>query len=294
MTGASGFIGSALVPALRAAGHQVVRLTRTPPAGEDAVFWDPAQGRLDPAALPGVTAVVHLSGAPVDERWTAARKRDIRSSRIESTTLLARTLASMRPAPGVFLSASAMGYYGDRKDDTVDESAPPGNGFLAQVAREWEDAAAPARDAGIRTVHPRFGIVLGRGGGALAKLVPVFELGAGGKIGHGNQWMSWIARTDVVRALGFLLSAETVHGPANLTAPYPVRNAEFAKVLGHVMHRPAVATVPAFVVRLMYGELADEALLAGQRVVPRVLEEAGFSFEYPHLEGAFRHELGRE
>ena len=244
--------------------------------------------------MSGVTAVVHLSGAPVDERWTTARKRDIRSSRIDSTALLARTLAAMRTAPRVFVSASAIGYYGDRDDDTVDESAPAGSGFLAQVSREWEDAATPARDAGIRTVHPRFGVVLGRGGGALAKLVPVFEVGAGGKIGHGNQWMSWIARTDVVRALCFLLSADAVHGPANLTAPYPVRNAEFAKVLGHVMHRPAVATVPAFAVRLVYGELADEALLAGQRVFPRVLEAAGFAFEYPHLEGAFRHELGRE
>jgi uncharacterized protein (TIGR01777 family) len=244
--------------------------------------------------LAGVTAIVHLGGTPVDERWTAARKRDIRSSRIESTALLARTIATMRPAPTVFVCASAIGYYGDRADDTIDESAPPGSGFLAQVAREWEDAAQPARDAGIRTVHPRFGVVLGPRGGALAKLVPVFEIGAGGKIGDGNQWMSWIARTDVVRALSFLLSAAAVHGPANLTAPNPVRNAEFAKVLGHVLHRPAVATVPAFAVRLMYGELADEVLLAGQRVVPRALEHAGFSFEYPHLEAAFRHELGRE
>ncbi len=257
-------------------------------------FWDPAQGRLDPDALTGVTAVVHLGGTPVDEQWTTARKRDIRSSRIDSTALLARTLAGMRPAPSVFVAASAIGYYGDRDDDTVDESAPPGSGFLAQVAREWEDAAAPARNAGVRTVHPRFGVVLGRAGGALAKLLPVFEVGAGGKIGHGNQWMSWIARTDVVRALCFLLTADAVHGPANLTAPYPVRNAEFAKVLGHVLHRPAVATVPAFALRLLYGELADEALLAGQRALPRVLEDAGFSFEYPHLEGAFRHELGRE
>jgi uncharacterized protein len=244
--------------------------------------------------LAGVTAVVHLGGTPVDERWTAARKRDIRSSRIESTALLARTIAAMRPAPTVFVCASAIGYYGDRADDSIDESAPPGSGFLAQVAREWEDAAEPARDAGIRTVHPRFGVVLGPRGGALAKLVPVFEIGAGGKIGDGNQWMSWIARTDVVRALSFLLSAAAVRGPANLTAPNPVRNAEFARVLGHVLHRPAVATVPAFAVRLMYGELADEVLLAGQRVFPHALEHAGFSFEYPHLEAAFRHELRRE
>jgi hypothetical protein len=294
VTGASGFIGSALVSALRAAGHPVVRLTRTPAPRGDAVFWDPARGQLDPAILSGVGAAVHLAGASVDERWTPDRKREIRSSRIDGTSLLARTLAALRPAPSVFLSASAIGFYGDRGDDLVDETSPGGTGFLAQVAREWEDAAAPARDAGIRTVHPRFGVVLGRGGGALAKLVPVFEVGAGGKIGHGNQWMSWVAREDVVRALCFLLTAKTVHGPANVTAPYPVRNGEFAKTLGHVLHRPALATVPAFAVRLLYGELADEALLAGQQVFPRVLEEAGFSFDYPQLEAAFRHELGRD
>jgi len=293
VTGASGFIGSALVSALRAAGHPVVRLTRTAAAAGESVFWDPARGQLDAAALAGVGAVVHLAGAPVDERWTAERKRQIRSSRIDSTALLARTIAGLRPAPAVFLSASAIGFYGDRGDEPVDETAGAGSGFLAQVTREWEDAAAPARDAGVRTVHPRFGVVLGHGGGALAKLIPVFEIGGGGKIGTGNQWMSWVAREDVVRALCFLLTAKTVHGPANITAPYPVRNAEFAKVLGHVLHRPAVATVPAFAVRLLYGELADEALLAGQQVFPRVLEEAGFSFDYPHLEGALRHELGR-
>lgn len=262
--------------------------------GSDTAFWDPARGQLDPATLSGVGAVVHLAGTPVDERWTPERKREIRSSRIDSTSLLARTLATLRPAPSVFLSASAIGFYGDRGDDLVDETSPGGSGFLAQVSREWEDAAAPARDAGIRTVHPRFGVVLGRHGGALAKLLPVFEVGAGGKIGHGNQWMSWVAREDVVRALCFLLTAKTVHGPANITAPYPVRNGEFAKVLGHVLHRPALATVPAFAVRLLYGELADEALLAGQQVFPRVLEEAGFSFDYPHLEAALRHELGRD
>jgi hypothetical protein len=241
--------------------------------GSDTAFWDPARGQLDPATLSGVGAVVHLAGTPVDERWTPERKREIRSSRIDSTSLLARTLATLRPAPSVFLSASAIGFYGDRGDDLVDETSPGGSGFLAQVSREWEDAAAPARDAGIRTVHPRFGVVLGRHGGALAKLLPVFEVGAGGKIGHGNQWMSWVAREDVVRALCFLLTA---------------------KVLGHVLHRPALATVPAFAVRLLYGELADEALLAGQQVFPRVLEEAGFSFDYPHLEAALRHELGRD
>ncbi len=258
------------------------------------MFWDPAHGVLDPAALSGIDAVVHLAGAPVDQRWTVARKRDILQSRVEGTLLLARVLSTLEPAPRVLVSASAIGYYGDRGDDVVDERDPAGNGFLAQVARAWEEAAAPARDAGIRTVHPRFGIVLSRAGGALGKLLPAFELGAGGKIAHGTQWMSWIARDDLVRALCFVLATEAMRGPINMTAPTPVRNADFAKALGHVLHRPAVATIPAFALRLMYGELADEALLAGQRVLPRALEGAGFSFLYPTVDAAFRHELGRE
>lgn len=294
VTGASGFIGSALVPALLAQGHHVVRLTRTSAPRHETVVWDPARGQLDPAALSDIDAVVHLAGARVDERWTVAHKRDILASRVDGTSVLARVIATLRPAPRVFVSASAIGFYGDRGDDPVDEQTPAGTGFLAQVARAWEDAAAPARDAGIRTVHPRFGIVLGRGGGALSKLLPVFELGAGGKIAHGTQWMSWIARDDVVRALCFVIAADAMQGPINVTAPNPVTNADFAKALGHVLHRPAMATIPAFALRLMYGELADEALLAGQRVFPRALQAAGFSFLYPKVEDAFRHELGRK
>jgi uncharacterized protein len=271
----------------------VLRLTRTATPGDDTVFWDPARGVLDPAALSGIDAVVHLAGAPVDERWTLAHKRDILQSRVEGTSLVARALATLDPAPRVLVSASAIGYYGDRGDDIVDEQTAAGDGFLSQVAVAWEEAAAPARDAGIRTVHPRIGIVLSRSGGALGKLLPAFELGAGGKIARGTQWMSWIARDDLVRALCFLIATDTVRGPINVTAPTPVTNAEFAKALGRVLHRPAVATIPAFALRLMYGELADEALLAGQRVVPHALEAAGFSFLYPTVDAAFRHELGR-
>lgn len=271
-----------------------MRLTRASAPGGDTVAWDPARGVLDPAALADVDAVVHLAGAPVDERWTVARKRVILSSRVDGTSLLARVVGALSPSPRVFVSASAIGYYGDRGDDIVDESAPAGSGFLATVAEAWENAAAPARDAGIRTAHPRFGIVLSRAGGALAKLLPPFELGAGGKIAQGTQWMSWIARDDVVRALCFILATDALHGPINLTAPNPATNADFAKALGHVLHRPSVATVPAFALRLMYGELADEALLAGQRVLPTALTTAGFSFLYPTLDAALRHELGRD
>jgi uncharacterized protein len=295
VTGATGLIGSALVPALRARGDHVVTLVRTGlPASADAVPWDPERGVLDAAGIAGSNAVVHLSGVSVDARWTPEYKRAIMRSRVDSTALLAHRLADLRPTPSVLVVASAVGIYGDRGDEILDEQSPLGSGFLADVARAWEAAAAPARDAGIRTVYTRFGIVLARAGGALAKMLPPFELGAGGRIGRGTQWMSWIAREDVVRAVAYAIDHPGVSGSINVTSPTPVTNAEFAKTLGHVLHRPAFASVPAFAVRLAYGELADAALLASQRAVPRALERAGFEFGYPALEGALRQALRRD
>lgn len=294
VTGATGLLGSALVPALEARGHRVRPLVRTArDAPPHAIVWDPDRGVLDPSALSGVDAVVHLGGVPVDARWTPAYKRAIRSSRVDSTALLARALAALRPAPTAFVVASAVGIYGDRGDEILDEQSAPGTGFLSEVARAWEAGATPAREAGIRTVHTRFGVVLSRSGGALAKMLPPFELGAGGKIGHGTQWMSWIAREDAVAAVLFALERPDASGPVNVTAPEPVTNAAFAKTLGHILHRPTVATVPAFALRLAYGELADAALLASQRAVPRLLERLGFAFEYPSLEAALRRALAK-
>jgi uncharacterized protein (TIGR01777 family) len=273
----------------------VVRLTRaTPGPDPDLVSWDPSRQVLDASALAGIDAVIHLGGASVDTRWTDEHKRAIRSSRVDSTALLARTIATLRAPPSVFIVASAIGLYGDRGDEILDEQSELGTGFLADVGRAWEAAAAPARDAGVRTVHTRFGVVLARSGGALAKMIPPFELGAGGKFGQGTQWMSWIARDDVVRAIELILATPTVAGVVNVTAPNPVANAEFVRTLAHVLHRPAVATIPAFALRLLFGELADAALLASQRVLPGALQQAGFSFQYPFLEAALRHELGKD
>jgi uncharacterized protein len=294
VTGTTGLIGSALVPALRERGDRVVAMTRAHDAPPNVIEWDPERGRLDANALAGVDAVVHLGGVSVDARWTAEYKRAIARSRVESTTLLAHTLARMRPIPTVFVVASAVGIYGDRGDEILDEHSLTGSGFLADVGRAWEAAASPARDAGIRTVHTRFGVVLSRAGGALAKMLPPFELGAGGKIGRGTQWMSWIARDDVTRVLLYAIDHPAVSGPINVTAPAPVTNAEFAKTLGHVLHRPTVASIPAFALRLAYGELADAALLASQRALPRALDALGFEFQYPTLDAALRRALGKD
>ena len=292
VTGASGLIGTALTAALTARGSEVLRITR---ARSDAmagtIHWDPARGAFDPAALADVDVVVHLAGESVDARWTPEHKAAIRQSRVGGTALLARTIAALRPAPRVLIAGSAVGIYGNRGDEVLDEESERGSGFLADVGAEWESAASPARDAGIRTVYTRLGVVISRSGGALARMLPPFELGAGGKLGPGTQWMSWIAIDDVVSAMLFAIDSGTLAGPVNLTAPNPVTNADFAKALGHALHRPAVATIPPFALRLLFGELADAALLASQRVLPHVLERAGFVFHYPTLDVALRHEL---
>lgn len=285
VTGASGFLGQRLVPALRAAGHEIVRIGR----GADAdVRWDPSAGALDATECAGIDAFVHLAGASVGERWTLAHRREIRDSRVLGTALIARTAAALSPRPRVLVCASAVGIYGDAGDVVLDEQSPSGSDFLADVGRAWESAADPARQAGIRTVHLRFGVVLSRRGGALARMLPVFLLGGGGRLASGRQWMSWISMQDAVGAVQLALECETLVGAVNAVAPSPVTNAEFTKTLGRVVHRPALFPVPAFALKLMFGEMAQGTLLASQRVIPRQLLAAGYAFRHATLEPALR------
>ena len=301
ITGASGLVGAALGAFLTTGGHTVVRIGRGAPAPAAPqrrdVRWDPEAGVLDPAALDGVDAVVHLAGASVADRWTPAHKRAIEDSRVRGTTLVARTLAALARegrGPRTLVSASAIGIYGDRGDEPLDETSAPGTGFLADVARRWEGATAPAEEAGLRVVHARIGVVLSAKGGALPRLMLPFQLGAGGKVGSGRQWMSLVALDDVVGALHHLLMHDGRRGAVNVVGPAPVTNAEFARVLGHVLGRPSFAAAPAFAIRLMLGrEQADEMVLASQRVLPRALLADGFAFRHPTLEDALRFELGR-
>ena len=283
-------IGSALAGYLAASGHSVRRIGRSAPqAGSTDIQWDPARGLLNARALEGVDAVVNLAGATIAERWTAAHKRDIRESRVRGTELLARTIAQLDGKPRVLVSASAVGIYGERGSDVLDESSPSGQTWLAEVAREWEGAADPARAAGIRVVHPRLGIVIAAAGGVLGKLLPIFRLGGGGKVGSGAHWVSWIALEDVLGGLHWMLQQERATGAINLTGPAPVTNAEFTRVLGAVLHRPTVATVPPFALKLVFGEeMTREVLMGSQRVVPAVLERAGFEFRCRTVEQAFR------
>lgn len=288
ITGSSGFIGMAVVGHLRAQGHAVRRLVRRPPAAPDEVRWDPAGGFVDADGVEGASAAVHLAGEGIAEgRWTEERKRRIRESRVAGTRLLSETLAAADAPPGVLLCASAVGYYGDRGDEPLDESSPPGAGFLPATCVEWEAAADPARRAGIRVCHLRFGVVLSPDGGALARMLPVFRLGLGGTLGDGRQFMSWVSLEDVVAAVRFLLGREELRGPVNVTAPDPVRNVDFTRTLGRVLGRPAVLRVPAPLLRLLLGELAG-TLLGGARVLPARLQAAGFRFRDPELEGALR------
>ena len=291
VTGATGFIGSALVALLRAAGHTVLRLTRRP-AGADDVRWDPARGEIDAAALDDAEAVIHLAGENIGERWTDEQRRRILDSRVQGTALLARSFAALARPPRVFVSGSATGIYGDSGDREVDEHGAPGAGFLSEVVQAWEAAAEPARAAGLRVVHPRLGIVLHESGGALARMLPVFRLGVGGRLGSGRQWMSWISRDDAVRALAFLALDALLDGPVNVVAPEPVRNADFTHALGHALGRPAVTVVPGFALTLAYGRMAEETLLTGQRVRCDRLLAAGFTFHHPTLDAALRAALG--
>lgn len=287
VTGASGFLGSALVPALRADGHEVLRLVRAAPERPDEVRWDPSDRAVDEDRLRGVEAVIHLAGANVGaRRWTEAYRREILTSRVDGTTTISAAMARLQPPPRVLLSASAVGYYGDTRDRVVDEGDGPGRGFLADVVRRWEEATAAAGAAGVRVVHLRSGVVLARTGGALAPVLPLFRLGLGGRIGSGRQYVSWISLPDEVAAIRFLLSSAAISGPVNLTAPGAVTNADYTKALGRAVHRPTVLPVPARPLRLALDGLADEALLAGQRVRPRVLTEAGFEFAHLDIDAA--------
>ena len=290
VSGASGLIGSALVPGLATAGHEVLRLVRHDAGGPSEIAWDPAAGTLDPGHLAGVEAVIHLSGATIGRRWTTARKAEILASRVDSTRLLAATLAALEPRPRVLVCSGGIGIYGDRGDEILTEESELGAGFLADVGRAWEGACDAAHDAGIRVVNLRAGIVLSSEGGALAKLLTPFKLGLGGRVGSGRQWWSWIAIDDFVRAVFFLLDGELA-GPVNLVSPSPVTNAQFTKALGRALHRPTVFPLPAFAVKALFGEMAEEALLTGQRAQPARLRDAGFAFEHPDLDAALERVL---
>lgn len=288
ITGASGLIGRALARAFTAQGARVRTIGRGP---DSDIRWNVASGTLEPAALAGVTAVVHLAGAPIAERWTPAHKAAIRDSRVDGTALLARTLGAMPVPPRTLISGSAIGIYGDRGDEVLTEASALGTGFLADVGRAWEAATAAAAVAGIRTVHLRTGIVLSPEGGALAKLLLPFRLGVGGPVGHGRQWMSWIGLHDQVQLILWLLQREDLRGAVNAVAPAPVTSAEFARTLGAVLHRPALLPVPALALTALFGEMAEATLLASQRVQPAVALGAGFAFAEPTLAGALRREL---
>ena len=291
VSGSHGLVGKALVRSLTDDGHEVVRLVRGEHAfGAPEVEWRPDQGFIDVEHLEGIHAVVHLAGENIASgRWSAEKKRAIRESRVKGTALLSDALAQLTRPPAVFLSASAIGYYGDRGDELLTEESAPGNDFLADVCSGWEAATTPAVEKGIRTVWTRFGIILDAKEGALAKMLPPFRMGIGGRIGDGKQWMSWIALDDVVNGLKFLMDGGSVHGPVNFVAPNPVRNAEFTKTLGRVLGRPTFFPIPEFGVRLAFGEMADALLLSSQRVEASVLEDKGFLFSWPTLEPALRH-----
>ncbi|HYB72962.1 MAG TPA: TIGR01777 family oxidoreductase [Candidatus Sulfotelmatobacter sp.] len=294
VTGSSGLIGSALVASLVAGGHRVSRLVRGPGSGADAIEWDPASGVREVALLEGLDGVVHLAGANIGAgRWTARRKAEIRRSRVEGTQRLCEVLGRLARPPKALVCASAIGIYGDRGDEPLTEESRPGADFLAEVCRAWEAAAEPAARAGIRLVRLRFGVVLSPAGGALKKMLLPFRLGAGGRIGSGRQYMSWIALDDAVGAIHHALTSGSLTGPVNAVAPSPATNAEFARTLARVLRRPALAPLPAFAVRLALGEMADALLLASQRVLPARLQASGYAFRFPDLEGALGHLLGR-
>jgi uncharacterized protein (TIGR01777 family) len=292
VTGASGLVGHRLVPSLESRGHEVLRLVRNAPASPKEIRWDPSKGTIDAAALEGVDAAVHLAGENLAEgRWTEEKKRRIRESRVKGTTLISETLAGLAQKPEVLVSASAVGYYGDRGDEVLTEESSSGRDFLADVCRKWERATEAAEGAGIRVAHMRFGVILSGEGGALKKMLLPFRMGVGGRLGDGRQYMSWITIDDAVGAIEYALENKTLRGPVNTVAPQPVTNYEFTKAMGSALSRPTILPAPAFALRLLFGEMADATLLTSQRAVPARLKESGFVFKYPEIEGALRHVL---
>ncbi|MEU9362472.1 TIGR01777 family oxidoreductase [Streptomyces sp. NPDC048301] len=288
VSGSTGLIGAALVRSLRSDGHEVVRLVRRRAASGDEVEWDPKRQYVDVAGLAGCDAVVHLAGAGVgDHRWTQAYKREIRDSRVLGTAAVAEAVAALDTPPKVLLSGSAIGYYGDTGDRAVDESAPPGDGFLPSVCVEWEEATAPAEEAGIRTVHARTGLVVSKEGGAWGRLFPLFRAGLGGRLGDGRQYWSFIALHDHVAALRHILDTETLSGAVNLTGPSPVTNAQVTAAMGRVLRRPTLFTAPAPALKIALGEFSED-VLGSQRVLPARLLESGFAFAFPGIEDAVR------
>jgi uncharacterized protein (TIGR01777 family) len=292
VTGSSGLIGSALIPFFEANHHEIYKLVRVRPDLQRNEFaWDPERGVINPPLLEGLDVVVHLAGENLLGRWTQAKKRKIRDSRVNGTRVLCNNLCQLQDPPSVFVSASAIGYFGNRGDEILTEHSSKGEGFLADVCEEWEEATRLVSEKGIRTLNLRFGLVLSQKGGALKQMLPIFRCGLGGQLGFGNQYMSWITIDDLVRAIEFVIENEKLAGPINTVSPHPVTNGEFTKTLGHILHRPTIFSMPSFVVRLLFGELGKEALLSSQRVEPKKLEEAGFQYDYPDLEAALRHLL---
>ena len=291
ITGASGFVGSAAASLLRARGDEVVRLVRGADSAADAALWDPTTGDVDRAALGTIDAIVHLAGDNVASgRWTANKKRAIVDSRVPTTERLCRTLAALKPIPRTLVSASAVGFYGNRGDEVLTEDSAPGDDFLAETSVAWEAATKPAREAGIRVVNLRVGMVLDPAGGALTKMILPFKLGLGGRLGSGKHWISWITRNDLVRAIAFALDHASLAGPTNGTAPEPVTNKEFTRALGHALRRPTILPAPAFGLRMLLGEMAD-LLLASTRALPNRLLDAGFEFEHTRVEDALMAQL---
>ncbi len=295
ITGSHGLVGSALVPSLANAGYTVIRMIRPPMKPEEKeILWNPLEGFVEKEKLEGFDAVVHLAGENISTgRWTAEKKARIRDSRVKGTRLLAEILAGLKHKPKILASASAIGFYGSRGTEVMNEKSAAGSGFLAETCVEWEAAAEPARQVGINVVHLRFGIILSPKGGALARMLPPFKLGVGGKIGSGNQYMSWVSITDVVGAVMHVLKSKELKGPLNIVSQQPVTNLEFTKALGRVLSRPTVFPLPAFAARFALGEMADELLLSSNCVIPSRLKASGYVFQHNNIEEALRSMLGK-
>lgn len=290
VTGASGLVGSALTPVLEENGHEIFRLSRSAPETDHDVQWDPYEGFSETEAgkLNNLDAVVHLAGESIAEYWTEEKKKSLRKSRVEGTETLVNALKGLDSPPKLFVSASAVGYYGSRGDEDITENSKPGDGFLSDLSIDWEAEAMKAEEFGARVVIPRIGIVLAKGGGALAKMITPFSFGLGGTVGQGDQWMSWIALPDLVKIIQFLINNDRMKGPLNATSPNPVTNSDFTSALGKVLNRPTFIPVPGFGVKLLFGEMGERLLLEGVKVHPERLLDAGFKFDYPELEAALR------